>query len=130
MHPFGDSEESHEHLFIHCKVTAKLWHSLIPRDNLAWVFPNSFAALAQCWHNNFFSSSGNFIWDMIPAVIVWVIWRERNCTTFENDYTYKTYSDLIIDAKSILLSWAAAAGRRVHLNFANTLMNTWQTIFL
>lgn len=112
---YGNSEETQEHLFIHCKVTSKLWQSLILRDNIAWGFPNSFTALAHVWDKNIFSSSGNFIWEMIPAAIVWVIWRERNCRTFEEDYDYNTDIDLVVDAKSLLLSWAAAAGRTVHL---------------
>ncbi|XP_026420154.1 uncharacterized protein LOC113316148 [Papaver somniferum] len=81
----GNYEESQEHLFIHCKVTRKLWQSLSPRD-WAWVFPNSFLSLANGWDNNHFSNNGKFIMGLIPAAIVWVVFRERNCRIFEEKY--------------------------------------------
>ncbi|XP_026399042.1 uncharacterized protein LOC113294884 [Papaver somniferum] len=63
-------------------------------------------------------------WNMIPASIVWVIWAERNARTFEEKHIFKTDLDLIIEAKSLVTSWARSFG---HQNV--TVADNWDANF-
>ncbi|XP_026377838.1 uncharacterized protein LOC113272162 [Papaver somniferum] len=122
--------ESRDHLFIHCNIAYKIWCSLIPNIGWMWVLPSSIKILVEMWHHRLFASSGNYIWDLIPATIICTIWRERNCRLFESQYLYKIDDDLVHEAKSSVLAWAAAAGHHIHLNFSSSVLNTWDSIFM
>ncbi|XP_026452330.1 cold and drought-regulated protein CORA-like [Papaver somniferum] len=76
----------------------------------SWVLPGSMRALADTWHTQHFSQSGNYIWNLIPAAIVHTIWKERNCRRFEPTHLFKTDNDLILEVKTLVLIWAEAAG--------------------
>ncbi|XP_026451080.1 uncharacterized protein LOC113351280 [Papaver somniferum] len=115
----GIGAESQDHLFLHCKIAYKIWFSLIPKTGWVWVLAGSMNILADMWHHHLFSSSGNYIWDLIPAAIVSTIWRERNCRRFETQYLYKTDDDLVNEVKSAVLAWVAATGH--HDNFCKIL---------
>ncbi|XP_026416335.1 uncharacterized protein LOC113311751 [Papaver somniferum] len=124
----GDCTESQDHIFIHCKVAYKIWCSIMPVDGWAWVFPNTMINLARTWSNNFLSANGKIVWVLIPTAVMWVLWREKNCRTFEEKYFYKTDADLCTDVKTLVLTWAAGFGNRVHLNFSHTVSN-WSMVF-
>ncbi|XP_026442183.1 uncharacterized protein LOC113341574 [Papaver somniferum] len=124
----GDSPESKNHLLLHCKIARKIWSALTPTENWSWVFPESMMALAHTWQNNHLSNSGKVVWGLIPAAIIWIIWTERNCRTFEEHHIFKTDEELCDSAKSLVLTWASAANKRVRLNFSNTLRN-WEYVF-
>lgn len=86
-------------------------------------------ALAHSWPNNYISSNtGKVIWNLIPAAIAWTLWTERNCRTFQDKYSFKTDGDLCEIAKVLILSWAAAAGNKLHTNFSQTILN-WASVF-
>ncbi|XP_026431410.1 uncharacterized protein LOC113328545 [Papaver somniferum] len=104
----GDAIETSGHLLLHCKVTYKLWLNLIP-TGWCWIIPNSFLDLVQGWQQ-LNQSSNSLYWNLIPAAVVWVIWGERNARTFESSHTFKTDIDLIIEAKSLIISWASVFG--------------------
>lgn len=70
--------------------------------------------LAQGWHHVNFTAVGKFVWGLIPAEVVHILWTERNKRIFEQNYTFKTDDELRMEARSLILSWTAAAGRRVH----------------
>lgn len=101
---------------------------LMPIMNWSWVFLKSFKDLAQCWFHTALSASGRILWDLIPAVIVGTLWRERNCQIFERNYEFKVDSDLGDEAKCMVLSWAAAKGSRIHINYAYSVSN-WDSLF-
>ncbi|XP_026416133.1 uncharacterized protein LOC113311517 [Papaver somniferum] len=71
-----------------------------------------------------FAVYNSVYWNMIPAAIVWVIWVERNARTFEEKHIFKTDLDLIIEAKSLVTSWARAFG---HQNV--TVADNWDANF-
>ncbi|XP_026420637.1 uncharacterized protein LOC113316705 [Papaver somniferum] len=105
---WGDDFETQDHLFLHCKVARKIWMEMLP-SNWCWVFPRSMFDLAKSWQHLLLSSSGKTIWELMPAAIIWVLWNERNCRIFESKYNFKTDSDLLIDAKTLVLTLAAAS---------------------
>ncbi|XP_026378673.1 serpin-ZX-like [Papaver somniferum] len=105
----GGGEDSQNHLFLHCKIAYKIWCNLTPKTGWSWVLPGSMRALADTWHTQHFSQSGNYIWNLIPAAIVHTIWKERNCRRFEPTHLFKTDNDLILEVKTLVLTWAEAA---------------------
>ncbi|XP_026377707.1 uncharacterized protein LOC113272005 [Papaver somniferum] len=126
----GDDIESQDHIFFHCKIAHKVWSSVLLSVCWSWVIPRNLRMLAFGWHHVHFSVAGNFLWDLIPATVVHTIWTERNKRIFEQNYTFKTDDDLGIEVKSLILAWARAAGKRVHLNFASTVQNNWDALFV
>ncbi|XP_026451805.1 uncharacterized protein LOC113352163 [Papaver somniferum] len=124
----GNCNESQEHLLLHCKVAYKTWMAVMPKTHWAWVFPETMYSLAHSWSHSSLSSNGKVVWDLIPSAIVWILWRERNCRIFEDKYSFKTDSEIVVDVKALVLSWASAAGNRVHMNFSNSVYN-WETVF-
>ncbi|XP_026451007.1 uncharacterized protein LOC113351192 [Papaver somniferum] len=100
----GDCTESQDLIFIHCKVAHKIWCSITPNDRWAWVFPDSMINLARIWFHNHLSPTGKIVWNLILGAIVWVLWRERNCRTFEEKYTFKTDEELCNEVKALVLT--------------------------
>ncbi|XP_026443576.1 uncharacterized protein LOC113343658 [Papaver somniferum] len=125
---YGDSTKSKDHILLHCKVSHKVWSSITPSESWAWFFPDSFFNLESTWYNTPFSGNAKVVWKLIPAAVVWVLWRERNCRVFEENYTYKLDEELCSDAKTLVLTWATAFGNKVHVNFAYTVKN-WNIVF-
>ncbi|XP_026398308.1 uncharacterized protein LOC113294103 [Papaver somniferum] len=126
----GDDTESHDHIFLHCKIAHKLWFATIPSSLWSWVLPRSFSMLEIGWHHTNFSNTGNYIWSLIPSTVVFTLWTERNRRTFEQNHVYKTDLDLEVEVKSLILSWANAAGRRLHINYAFSVMANWEALFV
>ncbi|XP_026410521.1 uncharacterized protein LOC113305727 [Papaver somniferum] len=92
----GNTIETHEHLFLYCKIIHKIWCTVFPGGNWAWVFPFSMRQLAEMWdQQSYFSLSGKFIWGVILAAVIWVVWLERNCRTFEKNYNFKMDDELL-----------------------------------
>ncbi|XP_026451912.1 uncharacterized protein LOC113352288 [Papaver somniferum] len=126
----GDDTESHDHVFLHCKVAHKIWSMIFPTSCWSWVVPGNMKMLACNWQHKHFSASGNFIWSLIPAAVVYTIWLERNKRIFEPNHTFKTEADLGMEVRSSILAWADAANRSVHINHASTVLNTSDAIFI
>lgn len=119
----GDDTESQDHIFLHCKIAHRIWSVTLPSNYWARVVPRSMGMLALTWHHVHFSYTGNFIWSLIPAAVVYTIWTERNRHTFEPNYNFKTETDLAVEVKSLVLAWESAAGRRAHLNLSSSVLN-------
>ncbi|XP_026450839.1 uncharacterized protein LOC113350962 [Papaver somniferum] len=126
----GDDVESQDHIFLHCEIAHSVWSLVLPSNCWSWVIPRNLKMLAYGWHHVHFSIAGKFLWDLIPAAVVHTIWTERNKRIFERNYTFKTDDDLGIEVKSLILSWASATGKRAHLNFASTVQNKWDALFV
>ncbi|XP_026458414.1 uncharacterized protein LOC113358916 [Papaver somniferum] len=124
----GDSNESQDHILLHCKVAHRIWMAVTPNHHWSWVFPNTLYSFAHTWSHNKLTQSGKIVWDLLPVAMIWVLWRERNRRTFEERYNFKTDLDLITYVKALVLSWATANGKKIHLNFSNTVTN-WEIVF-
>jgi len=82
---FCESEtETINHLFLHCKVTEKLWKYFINRRGITWTMPRNTAEVLACWNRDGNQSGHKERWKIVPACIWWTIWSERNQRCFEN----------------------------------------------
>ena len=78
-----DAGESVDHLFLHCGVARELWHCVFRSFGVAWVLPDRITALLfGCW--NWFGKHSSQVWNLVPHCLMWTLWWERNCRTFEN----------------------------------------------
>ncbi|XP_026460812.1 uncharacterized protein LOC113361992 [Papaver somniferum] len=125
----GDDTESQEHIFLHCKIAHRVWSSVLPKEGWSWAIPRNMQMLALGWNQVHFTTAGKFLWDLIPAAVIYTIWSERNRRIFEMNYNFKTDSDLCIEAKSLILAWASASGQRIQ-NFSSTIFNNWDALFM
>lgn len=93
-----DAAESSGHFFIHCPWVGPLWCYFLSRFGVVWVQLTSVRSLLHCWQIQLCRCSneiGRSIWKVIPTVVSWAVWEERNRRTFED--TSKT-PRMIIDA--------------------------------
>ena len=47
------------------------------------VMPRTIVSLLFAWEN-FLGLQSSSVWNMVPAYLVWLIWRERNTRIFED----------------------------------------------
>ena len=87
-----EDSESTSHLLLHCKVARVLWDLTISWVGVSWVGVSWVAS--DSIKNHFLASEGFFggkvkkkkeevAW-VLPHVIFWSIWRERNRRVFED----------------------------------------------
>jgi hypothetical protein len=43
------SEETVNHLLIHCEFTSEIWHLVLILFGVSWVMPSNIVELLQCW---------------------------------------------------------------------------------
>ena len=80
----NSAQETNDHLFLHCPVASSLWSWWLSLWNVQWVFPKSTREAFDQW---FPPKSGRFfkkIWMASFFIIMWSLWKERNCRCFEN----------------------------------------------
>jgi hypothetical protein len=80
----NDAVETESHLFLHCRVSAKLWYDIIWWiDNslmLSWNVKDSFPLLVGCGVGKMGKKGLMIIWH----ALVWTIWKTRNNRIFNN----------------------------------------------
>lgn len=71
---------------------------------MRWVLPADMPTLFLSWRCKALSVRGKKIWNLVPAVICWSIWFERNRRAFEgySEPSFKVYQR----AKDPILLWA------------------------
>jgi hypothetical protein len=77
------TEESVDHLLLHCVVAFALWYSLFNLFGLSWVIPQRVMNLLACWWSLGQSRSAT-VWKMASTCLFWYLWRERNNRSFED----------------------------------------------
>ena len=70
-------EEIVDHLLLHCKYADALWSEFFLMFGVEWVIPNTIFSLLFSWRNWLGTHSSN-VWNMVPACLMWLIWKERN----------------------------------------------------
>ena len=50
---------------------------------IQWVMPRTVVSLLCAWEN-YLGIHSSSIWNMVPACLMWLIWRKRNTCTFED----------------------------------------------
>lgn len=67
-------------------MSAELWGSFLERFGLSWVTPESMRLMLGSWYRwktGHLSSRGKILWDSIPHIVVWLLWREHKNRIFE-----------------------------------------------
>jgi hypothetical protein len=94
------SEETINHLLIHCEFTSEIWHLVLILFGVSWVMwmPSNIVELFQCWRTQGWGHSKEAIWKVIPTLLMWCIWRKRNPRLFED------HKSSVLNLKSSFLS--------------------------
>nr|XP_018624635.1 uncharacterized protein LOC104091156 [Nicotiana tomentosiformis] len=92
------SSESVSHLFFHCRVAKELWNMFCSLFGIQWVMPQHVGEAYASWSLWRVEKTIKKIWVMIPAVIFWCLWNERNRRSFDED----DHSDKNLDTDEIL----------------------------
>jgi hypothetical protein len=78
------SDESINHLFLHCDVAQVLWSMVFSIFADTWVMPEGVLELLACWSGQQGNISAKEVWRIVPLCVMWIIWRERNGRCFED----------------------------------------------
>ena len=95
--------ETHNHLFLQCRMTANLWSMFLALFGLKWVMPQNIRDVLISWGCWKVDSTIKRIWKMIPASIFWSIWKERSRRCFDGIST--TYQSLKANCLMFLYAW-------------------------
>lgn len=90
------SEESIDHLLLHCKVTRDLWESVFRLFEIEWVLLFWVAELLASWIGQFGNHCNLEAWRMAPYCVMWCILREHNSRNF------KDCERMLVELKDIL----------------------------
>ena len=66
------SEETADHLFLHCKVASSLWNTLFQAARVSWAFQTRVSMLFE--HVSAFAKGAKA---RVLLATLWVIWLER-----------------------------------------------------
>jgi len=76
--------ETINHLFLHCKVVGQLWNLFTSFRGISWTVPGRTGQALESWNMEGSGSTDKSRWKIVPAVIWWTIWKERNSRNFDN----------------------------------------------
>ena len=60
-----------------------LWVFMLQAFDIQWVLTSSMAELLFCW-NHWLGKHDSDIWNLILGCLMWTLWMERNCQSFED----------------------------------------------
>jgi hypothetical protein len=78
------SDESVDHLLLHCEVTSALWTVIFSHHGLSWVTLNQVIDLFACWRGLYDSSKSAIVWKMMLSCLLWCLWRKMIERSFED----------------------------------------------
>ena len=94
--------ESVDHLLLHCDYARELWSFIFCMVGLQWVMPGKVSELLACWRRR----AAHMIWNAIPSCLMWLLWRERNRSAFEDSERHSM--DLKLTFLHTIVEWMAA----------------------
>ncbi|XP_059301783.1 uncharacterized protein LOC132053687 [Lycium ferocissimum] len=80
----GETAETVNHLFLHCKFTQQLWRIFLNLKGIAWTMPSKVSEALKSWEEAGLQAKNRNRWRIVPASIWWAIWKERNSRCFES----------------------------------------------
>ncbi|KAL3366928.1 hypothetical protein AABB24_011580 [Solanum stoloniferum] len=80
----GETAETVNHLFLHCKYTQQIWSIFLNRKGISWTMPRKVTEVLMSWEEEGVHAKDRSRWRIIPSAIWWAIWKERNSRCFES----------------------------------------------
>jgi len=112
------TEETVDHLLLHCDVASVLWNSLLSRFGMSWVMPRRVINLLACWWSSGRSRSAA-VWKMAPICIFWCLWWERNNRSFED--LERSLEEILSLLYHSLYCWTSAYVHPLCISFSDFL---------
>jgi len=75
--------ENVNHLLLHCPAASDLWNMFCCFFGLSWVMPFSVRDALESWSSRDVEKATKCMSMMIPGVIFWCLWTERNKRCFD-----------------------------------------------
>jgi hypothetical protein len=67
------SEESIEHLLLHCEVARDIWSYILTLFGVEWVMPQMVLKLLTSWGALFGYGPAKEVWRLVPLCLRWYI---------------------------------------------------------
>eukprot|EP00253_Pinus_taeda_P031502 PITA_31502 len=84
-HNCFNNEENQQHLLDTCPLASKLWDQVSFRCQLQGKKPGDIIDTIRQWPKSPYDSEIlNHLWNIIPGIVIWNIWKERNRRIFKN----------------------------------------------
>ena len=99
--------ETIDYLLLHCPMAGMLWSWILHAYGVSWVLSGNVADLLFSWWNGLGRHSSD-IWNLVQLCLMWIVWKERNCRTFED--VSSTDCQLLDCFASNLFDWSKAWG--------------------
>jgi hypothetical protein len=64
------SEESVDHLLLHCEIAMALWNTFFSCIGLAWVMPRQVVDFFVCWRGSCGSLQSAVVWKMVLSSLM------------------------------------------------------------
>jgi hypothetical protein len=112
------TEETVDHLLLHCDVASVVWNSLFSRFGVSWVMPRRVIDLLTCWWSSGKSRSA-VVWKMTHICIFWCLWWERNNRSFED--LERTLEEILSLFYHSLYCWTSAYVHPLFISFSDFL---------
>ena len=72
-----------DHLLLHCKFASALWSEVLIMFGVQWVMSDTIVSPLFAWRN-WLGTHSSKVWNMVPACLIWLVWKELNARTFED----------------------------------------------
>lgn len=100
------TEESNDHLFLHCSKVKFLWDKIMQLTTIDCVCPSSLSGIWMEW-STLETGLDNKIWSSIPLALVWSLWLSRNALVFRG--TVATLEE-VWEMTQIRVAWWVKVG--------------------
>ncbi|CAN4077394.1 unnamed protein product [Withania somnifera] len=81
----GQTSETVNSLFLHCKYTQELWRIFLNLKGISWTMPGKVSEALRGWEEAGVIAKDRNRWRIIPASIWWTIWKESNFRCFQSN---------------------------------------------
>ncbi|XP_010675656.2 uncharacterized protein LOC104891638 [Beta vulgaris subsp. vulgaris] len=78
----GEVAEDSNHLFTHCSFSREIWSWWLGMWGTYWAFPFNLRDSFLQWRAPFGDKFFKKVWAAIFFIILWSLWKERNCRIF------------------------------------------------
>ena len=79
------SEETVDHLLLHCTMTRVLWDLIFSLFDVSWVLPASVSDSLLGWKGSLLVKDRRKVWKAGPLCIFWSVWKARNGIVFRDE---------------------------------------------